>query len=61
MPVPAEMKNAVRFICDLGLKMMTFLGYDKFALPNAAVGILTYFPGTGHKRPAQYTMASRAV
>ena len=32
---------------------MTFLGYDKFGLPNAAVGILTYFPGTGHKRPAK--------
>jgi pyruvate,water dikinase len=37
------MKNAVRFICDLGLKLMTILGYDKFGLPNVAVSILPYF------------------
>jgi pyruvate,water dikinase len=37
------MKNAVRFICDLGLKLMTILGYDRFGLPNAAVVILPYF------------------
>jgi hypothetical protein len=41
--------------------MMTFLDYDKFALPNAAVGILTYFPGTGHMRPAQSRRQAGAV
>ncbi|CAO3302817.1 hypothetical protein METHP14_1170007 [Pseudomonas sp. P14-2025] len=42
IPVPSEMKNAVRFICDLGLKLMAILGYDKFGLPNAAVDILPH-------------------
>src|SRR3990167_8737546 len=27
MPVPSEMKKAVRFICTLGLKLRTILGY----------------------------------
>ena len=37
MPVPSEMKKADRFICAMGLKLVTILGYDRFGLPNAIV------------------------
>lgn len=29
MPVPSDIKKADRFICALGLKLVTFLGYDR--------------------------------
>ncbi|MNH30569.1 hypothetical protein D3C79_908710 [compost metagenome] len=57
IPVPSEIKKADRFICALGLKLVRILGYDRFGLPNIVFGILTYFPGPGHKRPAKPELA----
>ena len=53
MPVPSEMKKAVRFICAKGLKLSSILGYDRPRFSPAPWGLaLLLIQGQGHNLAA---------